>query len=155
MAAKKHKRHKRSSLKIPLYILCFLWLTEGEFAGAALFVFKAASHFQQPIKHLRTFSAASGELRVCLFVHVLQAVEFICDVERGEDRDFQRVDGEGAGRDLSHPAVDEFSQLNDVFGITIRPDVVGLIINLNSNRRTAGTGFILPLLIMRPIPELI
>ena len=52
----------------------FLWLTESEFAGAALLVFEAAANLQKPIQHLRTLSAARSELRVCLFVHVLEPV---------------------------------------------------------------------------------
>ena len=74
-----------------------LWLAEAELAGAALLVFDAGSHLQQPIEHLRTFRAARRKLRVCLFVHVLQPVEFVCDVQRGEDRYFERVDRECAG----------------------------------------------------------
>ena len=69
--------------------ICPVGLTEGEFAGAALFVLEAGAHFQQAIEHLRTFGTARGELRVGLFVHVLQAVKFIGDVQCGEDRDLQ------------------------------------------------------------------
>ena len=68
---------------------CASRLTEGEFAGAALLVFEAGSHFQEPIEHLRAFRAAGCKLRVSLFVHVLQAVKFVCDVQRREDRHFQ------------------------------------------------------------------
>ena len=57
-----------------------LWLTEAEFSGAALFIFEAGSHLEQPIEHLGAFRTTGGELRVSLFMHVLQAVEFVCDV---------------------------------------------------------------------------
>src|SRR6185503_5334011 len=103
--------------------------------------FEAASHFQQAIQHLCTLSAAGGELRVSLLVHVLQAVKLVCDVQCGEDGDFERIDSERARRDLSHPAIDKLRELNDVFGITVRPDVVGLVIDLNPNGGTAGACF--------------
>jgi hypothetical protein len=106
-----------------------------------LFVFEAGANFQEAIEHFRTLSAARGELRVGLFVHVLQAVKFVCDVQRGENCDFQGVDRQCAGRDLSHPAVDEFRELNNVFSIAVRPNVVGLIVDLNSNGGTAGATF--------------
>ena|SRR5256885_8937057 len=57
-----------------------LILTEREFPSAALFIFEAGSHFQQPIEHLGAFRTAGAKLRVSLFMHVLQAVEFVCDV---------------------------------------------------------------------------
>ena len=81
LATKKHKRHK-NSFPLNCIFFCdfcaFLWLlfrlTETEFAGAALFAFEAAANLQQAIEHLRTLGAARGELRVGLFVHVLEPV---------------------------------------------------------------------------------
>src|SRR5690242_15203493 len=116
-------------------------LAEGELAGAALFAFEAAADFQESIEHLGTLGAACRELRVCLFMHVLEPVEFVGDVECGEDRYFQRVDRECAGRDLSHAAVDEFRQLNNVLSVTIRPNVVGLVVDFNPNGGTTATAF--------------
>ena len=69
-------------------------LTERELAGAALLAFEARPDFQQAIEHFGTFGTARGKLRVSLFVHVLEAVKFVGNVERREDGDFQRVDGE-------------------------------------------------------------
>jgi len=61
-------------------------LTEREFAGAA--AFEAAAHLQQLVEHFSALGAARGKLRVRLFVHVLEAVEFVGDVKRGKDCDF-------------------------------------------------------------------
>src|ERR1043166_9872550 len=96
--------------------LNFLWLTETEFAGAALFAFEAAADFQESVEHLGTLGAARGELRVCLFVHVLETMKFVGDVECGEDRHFQRLDGECAGRDLR--SEEHTSELQSRFGIS-------------------------------------
>jgi hypothetical protein len=76
---------------IPICFVIFMPFcgsTKGEFASAALLMFDGRSHFQQTIEHFRTLCTACGELRVCLLVHVLQSVELICDVQRGEDRYF-------------------------------------------------------------------
>src|SRR6185503_18736144 len=51
------------------------------------------------------------------------------------------VDGKSSRRDLAHAAVDEFGELDDVFSVAIRPDIVGLIINLDTNGGTAARGF--------------
>src|SRR5689334_1367330 len=120
-----------------------LWmaLTEGKLARAALLVFETRSDFQQAIEHFGTLGAARGELRVSLFVHVLEAVKFVGDVQRREDGDLQRVDGKRARRDLSHPAVDKLRELNDVFGVAVGTDVIGLVVNLDPNCRTAGRAF--------------
>ncbi len=63
-------------------------LAEAELARAALFALEAAADFQKSVEHLRTFSTACAELRVCLFVHVLETVKFVGDVKCGEDRNF-------------------------------------------------------------------
>src|ERR1044072_1830681 len=92
LAIKKHKMHKKKESKINALFLCLmclfvakksLWLTEGELAGAALFKFKITTNFKQSIEHFRTLCAACSELRVGLFVHVLQPVKFVGDVQRG------------------------------------------------------------------------
>jgi len=85
-ATKKHKMHKKKESKIKALFLCSmcffvakksLWLTEGELAGAALFKFKITANFEQSIEHFRTLCTARGELRIGLFVHVLQPVKFV------------------------------------------------------------------------------
>src|SRR5689334_17043805 len=68
-------------------------------------------------------------------------MKFVGDVKRGEDRNFQRVDSECTRRDLAHAAVDKFRQLNNVLSVTIRPDVVGLVVDFNPNGGTTGTTF--------------
>ncbi len=94
LTTKKHITHKnrsteteaekplRNQLRVSIFCaLCaFSWLTEAEFPGSALFLFEAGTHLQEAIEHLRTLSAASGELGVGLFVHVLQAMKFVSDV---------------------------------------------------------------------------
>jgi hypothetical protein len=82
-------------------------------------------------------------------------MKFVGDVQRGEDGDFQRVDRQSARRDLAHPAVDKFGELNNVFSVAVRPNVVGLVVDLNAMVGLLLCASILPLLIMRPIPELI
>ena len=55
--------HLRLFVPFVAYFFCaFLWLTQGELAGAALLVFEARSHFQEPVEHLRAFRAPCGEL---------------------------------------------------------------------------------------------
>ena len=49
-------------------------LTKGEFAGAALLDFETGADLQESVEHLGTLGAASGKLRVGLFVHVLEPV---------------------------------------------------------------------------------
>src|ERR1700752_293576 len=118
-----------------------LRLTEAELAGATLFVFDTTANFQEAIEHFRALRAACGELGVGLLVHVFQAMKFVGNVQRRKDCDLQRVDCQRAGRDFPHPAVDEFCELNNVFRIAIRPDVVGLIIDFNSDGGTTCAAF--------------
>jgi hypothetical protein len=65
-------------------------------AGAALLVLQSGPNFQQAVEHFGTLSAACGELSVGLFVHVLEAMKLIGDVQRRQDGDFQRVDSESS-----------------------------------------------------------
>jgi len=88
LVTKKHKKHKKKDCcsEISSRALCaflwlnFLWLAQAEFAGAALFEFQITTNFEQAIEHFRTLCAACGELRVGLFVHVLEAMKFVGDV---------------------------------------------------------------------------
>src|SRR5262249_12662117 len=116
-------------------------LTQRQLAGAALFIFQAGADFEEAIEHLGTLGAAGGKLRVGLFMHVLEAMKFVGDVQGGEDGDFQRVDRQSARRDLAHAAVDKLCELDDVFSVAVRPDVVGLIINLDTDGGTTTRGF--------------
>src|SRR5205085_6543683 len=59
------------------------------------------------------------------------------DVERGEDSDFERVNGERARRDFAHAAIHELGELRDVLAVAVRADVVNLIVNLHADRRRA------------------
>ena len=61
-------------------------LTEREFAGSALV--DGGADFEEAIEHLGALGAARGELRVGVFVHVLEAVKFVGDVQGSEDCDF-------------------------------------------------------------------
>jgi hypothetical protein len=45
---------------------------------------QGVSDFQQAVEHLGTFGTACGELRVGLFVHVLQAVKLIGNMQGGQ-----------------------------------------------------------------------
>src|SRR5215218_4930089 len=54
--------------------LGFLRLAEGEFAGPALLVLEAGSHLQKAVEHFGALGAARCQLRVGLFVHVLEAM---------------------------------------------------------------------------------
>jgi len=120
-----------------------------------LFVFEGGADFQQTIEHFRTLGAAGSELGIGLLVHILEPVKFVGDVQRRENRYLQRVDRQSTRRDLAHATVDELGKLDDVLSVAVRPDVVGLIVNLDTDGGTTALASMLPLLIMRPIPELI
>ena len=73
----------------PRCVSFLLGSAQGELAGAALFVFEGRAEFQEAIEHLGTFRAAGCQLRIGLLVHVLEAVKFVGDVQRSENRYFQ------------------------------------------------------------------
>ena len=68
-AAKGTKAHKHLNACFYFSVLfaagslcAFLWLTQGEFAGASLLVFEAGSHLQKTVKHFGTLGATRGKL---------------------------------------------------------------------------------------------
>src|SRR6266849_5915821 len=58
-------------------------------------------------------------------------MQFIGDVKRGEDRNFARINGQSAGRNLAHALVYVFGQLFEVFRITVRAHGIGLVVDFN------------------------
>jgi len=59
--------------------------------SAALPLLYAASDFEQPIEHFRAFRAPQRELSIGLFVHVLQAMQFIGYMKGRENGHFQGI----------------------------------------------------------------
>src|ERR1044071_2788446 len=62
-------------------------------------------------------------------------MQFIGDVERRENGDLERINRERARRNLAHPAIDKLGELRDILAVTVRADVVGLVVNLYSDGR--------------------
>src|SRR2546421_3807589 len=58
-------------------------------------------------------------------------MQFVGDVERGEDRNFARIDGQSAGRNLAHAPVNVFGQLFQVLRIAVRAHGIRLIVDFD------------------------
>src|SRR6185503_7556376 len=99
-------------------------LTERKLTGAALLLFDVASDLQQTVKHFGALGASSCELGVGLLVEAFQTVQFVGNVQGREDGHFEGINSQGAGRNFPHATVDKFSELNDVFCIAVRANVV-------------------------------
>src|SRR5438132_14308670 len=69
---------------------------------------------------------------------MLQAVQFIRDVQGGKNRHFQIIDCERSRRDFPHPTVDELGELNNIFGIAVGANVVCLVVNLDPDSWAGG-----------------
>src|SRR5882672_967766 len=54
-------------------------------------------------------------------------------MQRGQDGYLERIDRQGAGRDLAHAAIDKVSELHEVFGVAVRADVISLVVDFNSD----------------------
>lgn len=60
-------------------------------------------------------------------------MKLVGDVKGGEDSDLQGIYCERSGRNLAHAVINELRELRDVIAIAIGTNIVGLIINLDSN----------------------
>src|ERR687884_670991 len=77
---------------------------------------------EHAVEHLGALGAARGELLVGLLVEALEAVQLVGDVERGEDGDLERIDGERARGDFAHAPVNELGQTDDVLAVAVGAD---------------------------------
>src|SRR5258706_5862617 len=62
-------------------------------------------------------------------------MQLVGDVKRSQDRNFARINGQSAGRNLAHALVNVFSQLFEVLWIAVRSDGIGLVVNFDLNSR--------------------
>ena len=107
-------------------------LAEGDLSGAAFFLLDIAANFQQAVEHFGAFGAAGGQLGIGLFVGLLQAMKLVGNMQRGKDRDLQRIDRQSAGGNLAHPAINKIGELSEVFRVAVRANIVSLIVDLDS-----------------------
>src|SRR5215471_21630792 len=68
-------------------------------------------------------------------------MQLIGNVKGRQNRNLARVNRQRSRRDFAHPLVDIFSQLLEIFRIAIRPNGVGLVVNLDLD---GGRGFQIP-----------
>src|ERR1041384_3079433 len=107
----------RSNLCLPTSGLCFL--RESDVAVTGWLLLFGRAPLQDAVEHVGAFGAAGGELRVGLFVQAAQAMEFVGDVERGEDGHLERINRERARRDFAHPAINKLSELRHVLAVAV------------------------------------
>jgi len=72
-------------------------------------------------------------------------------VQRGEDGDLQRIDGQGAGRDLAHFRIDVFGQRENIVVVPVRTDIVGLIVDFDTDRLFGRAVFVFAVGHKKPI----
>src|SRR5262249_34404889 len=60
---------------------------------------------EQLVEQRRVFFAAVEELLIEVFVFALRLLQFIGDVQRGQDRQSERIRSQGAFRYFAHPLV--------------------------------------------------
>src|ERR1051325_5521879 len=77
------------------------------------------------------------QIRGCLLVEALEAVQLVGDVERGEDGDLKRIDRQSSRGDFAHAAVNELRQPDDVLAVAVGADVVGLVVDFDPDGRRA------------------
>src|SRR5215471_11636267 len=69
-------------------------------------------------------------------------MEFVGDVEGGENGDFARIDGQSAGRDFAHTLIDVFGELLEIFRVAVRAHGVSLIVDFDFDGRRCFQFFI-------------